>query len=155
MSTIEGLFPPYYVVTGTYTDGLIINEMFATYSDLKAFTKANTEIKVVIVDSRGVSSSNQPTTCYQLFQNCSNLVAIEMANCDVSAVKSVQQICSNCSSLVHIDLGSAELVKLNTTNQAFYNCTSLVHAFAYSQEDCETLNGSAGKASNVEFKIKF
>ena len=88
-----------------------------------------------------------------MFADCSNLTSINVSNFDTSSVTNMMGMFRYCWSLVTLDLSSFDISNVNISSM-FAGCDSLTNAYGRTQADCDRLNDSYGKPSNVNFVIK-
>ena len=61
-----------------------------------------------------------------MFNNCFSLTSLNLTNFNTSLVETINYIFSQCTSLKSLDLSNFETLKINEMEAMFYNCTSLI-----------------------------
>ena len=95
---------------------------YTNEDSLLNFTKDNKDIKnckITIVGQLNIKD------IYGMFQNCSNLVSLDISNFDTSKVTDMNFIFMNCSSLTSLDLSNFDTSKVTYMNGLFSGCSGL------------------------------
>ena len=114
--------------------------------------------KAQILDLRGLDTHNV-TDMSNMFNRCSFLISLNLSSFDTRKVIIMRSMSQFCSSLETLDLSSFDTSKVDNTEESnmwemFEYCTALKTCFGRTQEDCNKLNVSRRKPSNVNFIVK-
>lgn len=102
--------------------------------------------------------TNNVETLYAMFYRCFSLVRLDLSTFSTPKLNNIRGMFQFCNDLEYLDLSGIDASKLNTSNDSMYEafefCTSLTTCYGRTQEDCNKLNSSRGKPSNVNFVVK-
>jgi len=66
------------------------------------------------------------TTMYQMFQNCNNLISLDLSNFDTSKVTNMQGMFASCNKLTSLDLSNFDTSKVTNMDYMFNTCNNLI-----------------------------
>ena len=147
----------------TSMDRMFANCSSLTSLDLSKFdTSKVTNMKSLFNGCSGLTSLNiskldtsSVSNMESMFNDCEGLTSLDLSNFNTSSVTNMDCMFDGCNGLVYLDLSSFDTSKVgDKTWNIFFNCTSLTTCYARTQEDCNKLNSSPGKPSNVNFVVK-
>ena len=147
----------------TSMDRMFANCSSLTSLDLSNFnTSSVTNMKSLFNGCSGLTSLNiseldtsSVSNMESMFNDCYGLTSLDLSNFNTSSVTNMDCMFDDCNGLVYLDLSSFDTSKVgDKTWNIFFNCNSLATCYARTQEDCNKLNSSPGKPSNVNFVVK-
>lgn len=133
-----------------------------TYLNLSSFDTSNvTNMECMFQNCGRLSYLNlsnfdtsNVTNMENMFLYCRKFTSLNLSNFNTSKVTNMKNMFSGCYKLTSLNLSSFDTSNVTDMSNMFSNCDALVTAYGRTQEDCNRLNGSTGKPSNVKFVVK-
>lgn len=94
------------------------------------------------------------TSMYAMFSNCGELTSLDVSSFDTRNVTDMGSMFMHCAGLTSLDLSNFDTSNVTSMGYMFYNCDKLNACYGRTQEDCNRLNSSSDKPSNVNFIVK-
>ena len=144
-----------------------MDHMFSACGNLKLLGISNFDTSNVTDMSHmfyNFSSFNPPdvsnfdtssvTDMAYMFGHRRYVTSLDVSNFDTSNVTNMEGMFYRCDNLTSLDLSNFDISKVTEMDDMFTGDIKLKTCYARTQEDCNRLNGSTGKPSNVNFIVK-
>ena len=106
-----------------------------------------------ILDLSSFDTSNVTAMSF-MFWHCTSLTTLNISSFDTSNVMNMYAMLNDCTSLTTLDLSSFDTSGVTDLSGMFQYCSGLTICYGRTQEDCNKLNSSQNKPSNVNFVVK-
>lgn len=94
------------------------------------------------------------TNMNSMFYECRVLTTLHLSSFDTSNVIAMGAMFYECRSLTTLDLSNFDTSNVTNTKNMFYNCSKLTTCYGRTTNDCQRLNVSSSKPSNIKFVVK-